>query len=342
MQEPMSLLASVMEPIRRLDLERFVALRASIPPVAVEMDRAEMLLVRVRRRRRGSPEIEAHAVRPMPAAAAASSVLRPGLDATEESVRQARALFESTGTRPGRVTLVLPDNLARVSLMSFPERPPNRRHLDEMVRFKLRKSVPFRLEEAIISYQTLPGHTKETHLLVALMLRSVVEQYEQVLEAAGARPGRVEISSLSLFNLCRRTIGKAALGDRDVALLNCARGYFSLLIVRGERLLFYRSKSLVAGDEAPEAVEPVLNRELATSLSYYQEKLGGQAIATTFVRDVTAPPGARAASLEALGFGAVVPVDLAPALATKNGTALDPGVAQRIASVAGAAVGRGD
>jgi type IV pilus assembly protein PilM len=338
----MSSLSSLLEPMRRIDLERFGALRASSPPVAVEMDRDEMLLVRIRRRRRGSPQLEAHAARPMPDSTSAGSILRPGLGAPEEAARQARALFELTGTRPGRISLVLPDNLARVSLMSLPERPPSRRHLDEMVRFKLRKSVPFRLEEATISYQMLPGHTKETHLLVALMLHSVVEPYEQVLEAAGARPGRVEISTLSLFNLCRRDIAKAAAGDRDVALLNCARGYFSLLIVRGERLLFYRSKSFASGDDAPAAVDPVLNRELATSLSYYQEKLGGQAVATTFVRDVTAPPGARAGSLQALGLGTVVPVDPAAILATGGAARLDPLAAQRIAPAAGAAVGRGE
>jgi Tfp pilus assembly PilM family ATPase len=338
----MSSLASLMEPIRRLDLERFAALRASSPPVAVELDRDEMLLVRLRRRRRGNPDLEAHAARPMPDHAAEGSILRPGLGAAEEAARRARELFESTGTRPGRVSLVLPDNLARVSLMSLPERPPTRRHLDEMVRFKLRKSVPFRMEEATISYQVLPSHDKETHLLVALMLRSVVEQYEQVLEAAGARPGRVDLSTLSLFNLCRRDIAKAAAGDRDVALLNCARGYFSLLIVRGQRLLFYRSKSLAPGDELREAVEPVLNREVAASVSYYQEKLGGQAVTTTFVRDVTAPPGTRNGSLEALGLGTVVPVDPAASLALVGGLRLDPEAGQRIAPAVGAAIGRGE
>jgi type IV pilus assembly protein PilM len=335
-------LASLLEPMRRLDLERFVALRPSSPPVAVELNRDEMMLVRIRRRRRGNPQLEAFAARPMPESTSAGSILRPGLGDTEELARGARALFELTGTRPGRISLVLPDNLARVSLMSFPERPPNRRHLDEMVRFKLRKSVPFRLEEAAISYQVLPSHAKETHLLVALMLRSVIEQFEQMLEAAGARVGRVEISTLSLFNLCRRDIAKAAAGDRDVALLNCARGYFSLLIVRGERLLFFRSKSLAAGDETAEAMEPVLNRELATSVSYYQEKLGGRAVATTFVRDVTAPPGARAGSLEALGLGTAVPVDPAAILAPAGVARLDPVAAQRMAAAVGAAVGRGE
>lgn len=332
----MSSLASLLEPFRRIDLERWVSLRASRPPVAVEVDRAEMVLVRLRRRR-GRQVLEAHASRPVADPGAAGTTLKTTLSAVDEMAKSARGLFESTGTRPGRVSLVLPDHLARVSLMSFPERPPNRRHLDEMVRFKLRKSVPFRLEEALISYQVLPSHGTEVQLLVALMLRSVVEQYEQVLEAVGARPGRVEVSTLSLFNLCRGDMEKASAGERDVALLNCARGYFSLLIVRGERLLFYRSKALPAEEETMEAAEPVLNRELATSVSYYQEKLGGQGVATTFVRDVNSPPGARNGSFEALGLGSVVTLDPGAMLSLAEGVTLDAAAGQRLAPALGAA-----
>ena len=336
----MSLLASLLEPFRRIDLDRVALLRASVPPVAVELDRSEMVLVRLRLRRRGLAVLEAHGSRPMPEHVTESSNLRVSLGALEETTRKARELFESTGTRPGRVSLVLPDNLARVSLMSFPERPPSRRHLDEMIRFKLRKSVPFRLEEAAISYQVLPSHGTEMQILVALMLRSVVEQFEQVFEAVGARPGRVDLSTLALFNLCRRDIAKASAQERDVALLNCARGYFSLLIVRGERLLFYRSKSLSTEEGSAESVGPVLNRELATSVSYYQEKLGGQGISTTFVRDVNAAPGDRSASLEALGLGSVVPVRPASILELPPGRGLDPLTGQRIAPAVGAAARR--
>ncbi len=336
----MSLVASLLEPFRRVDLERWAFFRASVPPVAVELDRAEMVLVRLRSRRRGRPVLEAHASRPMPEAVTESSNLRVSLGETDTTVRKARELFESTGTRPGRISLVLPDNFARVSLLSFPEHPPSRRHLDEMVRFKLRKSVPFRLEEAAISYQVLPSAKSDMTVLVALMLRSVVEQFEQVFEAIGARPGRVDLSTLSLYNLCRREIEKASAQERDVALLNCARGYFSLLIVRGEQILFYRSKALAGEDGGAPIAEPVLNRELATSVSYYQEKLGGQGISTTFVRDVTAPPGQRSGSLEALGLGTVVPVHLAWSLDLPPGRDLDPDAGQRIAPAVGAAARR--
>ena len=47
-----------------------------------------------------------------------------------------------------------------------------------MLRFKLRRSVPFRLEEAAISSYALAGPGPEALFLVAVMMRSVVEHYE--------------------------------------------------------------------------------------------------------------------------------------------------------------------
>ena len=64
---------------------------------------------------------------------------------------QVRKLLETTGTKPGRLSLVLPDNLAKISLVSLPEKPPSARRLDEVLRFKLRRAVPFRLEDAVLA-----------------------------------------------------------------------------------------------------------------------------------------------------------------------------------------------
>ncbi len=338
----MNLPGFIAEPLRRIDLERFTALRPKYPPVAVEVDRGEMVLVRLRRRRRGRHVLEAHEVRPMPPNGVGASILRPNLGSPEEVAGRMRELFERSGTRPGKVSLVLPDNLAKVSLMTFPERPASRRQLGEILRFKLRRSVPFRLEEAAISYQILPGDGKELNVLVALMLRSVVEQYERVVELTGARPGLVDLSTLCLYNLCRPQLAIASAGGLDAALVNCAVGYFSLMIVRGGRVLFYRCKSYAQAEDESRAPEAVMARELATSLSYYQEKLGGQGIETTIVRSVASPLPEVTELLERVGFGGIEAVNPAAALGSPRGAPLDPAVGQRIASAVGAASGRGD
>jgi len=334
-------MAQLLAPLRSLDLERMAGLRPNYPPVAVEIDRGEALLVRLRRSR-GKATLETHRVRSLPEGAGGGSPLRPSLGASPEDVAgRLRGLFEATGTRPGRISLILPDNLAKVAILALPERPSSSRQLDEIVRFKLRRAVPFRLEEAVISRQVLGSADGGVSVLVAVMLRPVVEQYERVLEAAGARPGLVDLCTPNLFNLCRARIGQAAAGGRDVALLNAARGYFSLLIVRGDRLIFYRCKSLIAGEEGAVDPDAAIARELQTSLSYYQDKLEGTGFAAVLVRAADRPWEEVSALADRAGLARVEPVDPTASLALPDGVHLDPAVGQRIAPAVGAALGRG-
>lgn len=337
----MRFLDPVLAPVRRLGLERVLELRPAWPPVALELDRGELACVRLRRKG-GKAALESHAVRTLRSHAVGSSIFRPNMGDPEELAAKIRELLEATGTKPGRVSLVLPDNLAKVSMVTLPERPASRKQLDEVLRFKLRRSVPFRLEDAVFSWQVIPDAARETTVLVAVMLRNVVEQYEAVVESLGAKPGLVDLCTPSIFNLCRGEIFAASAEGQDVALFNGARTYFSLLIVRQGRPIFFRCKTLLAGDDdAPAGFShSALSRELVTSLSYYQEKLGGQGIGTTFVRTVSEPLARLTEILERSGFGRPVPVDPAAALALGEGIRLDPELAQRIAPAVGAAAGR--
>jgi hypothetical protein len=332
----------ILAPVRRLGLERLVELRPAWPPVALELDRGELACVRVRRKG-GKAALESHAVRTLRSRAVGASIFRPNMGDPEELASKIRELLEATGTKPGRVSLVLPDNLAKVSMVTLPERPASRKQLDEVLRFKLRRSVPFRLEDAVFSWQVIPDAARETTVLVAVMLRSVVEQYESVVESLGAKPGLVDLCTPALFNLCRGDMLAASADGQDVALFNGARTYFSLFIVRQGKPVFFRCKTLLArdDDETPAGFShSALSRELVTSLSYYQEKLGGQGIGTTFVRTVSEPLARLTEILERSGFGRALPVDPAAALSLGEGLRLDPEMAQRIAPAVGAAAGR--
>jgi len=178
----------------------------------------------------------------------------------------------------------------------------------------------------------------EATALVAVMLRSTVEQYERHLEEIGARPGMVSLCTPNLFNLCRGALTNGATAGGDVALLNCAPTYFSLLIVRGERLIFYRCKSANLGEEgAGPLPEGVLSRELATSFSYYQEKLAGQGIRTVYVRTVSRSFEDLRDLLERLGVGRAEAIDLSWAVRVPPGLRENALMAHRIAPAIGAA-----
>ncbi len=334
----MRAVASLWNRVRRAGVDGAGSLRAPLPSVALEVTPGEVVLVRLKRRR-GRRVLESAQIRPFAEVASEASIARPTLAAPDELAGRVREVFEASGTRPGKVSLVLPDSLAKVTVLPLPERPTSRRQLGEMIRFKLRRAVPFRIEDAAVSYQLLPGEGEQASVLVAVMLRSLVEQYERLLEGVGARPGLVSLSSVSLFNLCRERISLATADGGDVALLNCAAGYFALLIVRGERLLFYRCKTRGLEDGADSWSEGTVARELAASFSYYREKLEGRGVSTVFVRSVTEPVDELATILGGLGVTAVEILDPGAFVTISPDAALDPPSVQKIAAAVGAAWG---
>jgi hypothetical protein len=336
----MANLSDMVEKVKGLDPERLIGLRPPYPPVALQLGSNEAVLVRLKRKRRGRPLLEAHQTRPIPERSMPVSIFQPIPAASGELTARLRELFEASGTRPGRVSLVLPDNLAKISLLRLPERPASRKQLDELVKTKMRRAVPFRLEDARLSYQVLAGSGREISVLVMLIRRAMVERLEDALNAIGARAGLIDICTPNLINLCRGQMEAAAAKGGDVALLNCAKNYFSLVILRDEQLIFFRCKTF-AVERAP-AQEPngALAREIASSFSYYREKLAGAGVGTAFVRTVGTPFDEIESDLRGLGIEGVKLVDIEGSLELADGVLFDRDVGQWLAPAVGAAMGR--
>jgi Tfp pilus assembly PilM family ATPase len=335
----MASLANILEQLRGFDVEHAMGLRPPCPDVALELDRQSMTLVRLKPKRRRRPTLEAYKIQMSNTAGVPATIFDQEMIGAEPLSELLRGLYESAGTRPGRVSLVLPDNLAKISLVTLPERPPSRKQLEEAVRFKMRRSVPFRLRDAALSYQVIPGEGKAVTILVALIRRSLIERYEQALEMIGARPGLIDLCTPSLLNLCRKELAAAA-SSGDVALLNSARNYFSLVIFRDQRLIFFRCKTYSMRAEPTAEINGLLAREVDYSLSYYEEKLSGEGIGTLLVRSADTAVEEVTRDLSGLDVKQVQPIDPVVAIPFADGQQVDSPTAQRIAPALGAATGR--
>jgi hypothetical protein len=129
-----------------------------------------------------------------------------------------------------------------------------------------------------------------------------------------------------------------AASGADVALLNCARGYFSLLIARGSRVVFFRCKSTGSADDEGAGPKGNLLREMVSSMSYYRDKLSGAGVATVFVRSTSLPATDIAEVLGSVGLEEIVEVSPLPMLAP--GTRIEAVDSGRIAPCVGATAGR--
>ena len=98
----------------------------------------------------------------------------------------ARVLEDLAGGRGKRVALVLPDTTAKVSLIRFEKIPARVQDLDQLIRWQVRKTAPFRIEDAQLSWQPgagLEGGGRE--FIVSMARRDVVQSFERVCAAAG-------------------------------------------------------------------------------------------------------------------------------------------------------------
>ena len=136
----------------------------------------------------------------------ASQELSPGSvvpDMMEANVKQqdaaARALkstLEAVGGRSHDVIAILPDAAARVAWLDFDTLPSNREEAEGVVRFRLRKSLPFNIDEAKVSYHAHVANNS-VRVVAAVALTRVVEEYENLFRELGYNPGVVMPSMLA-------------------------------------------------------------------------------------------------------------------------------------------------
>jgi type IV pilus assembly protein PilM len=99
-------------------------------------------------------------------------------------------------TRSRDVIAVLPDAAIRVTLLDFDKLPEREDDAAGIVRFRLKKSLPFNVDNAALSYHVHRSNG-DIQVLAAVAPREVVDEYESAFRAAGYNPGVVMPSMLA-------------------------------------------------------------------------------------------------------------------------------------------------
>lgn len=262
------------------------------PLLAVEVRPRALGVVRLQRAR-GRVELGAAVSQDLPAGCLRPDLAEPNLLAPEAFQAALRTALERAGAAgAGRACLVLPDLSARVALLPAADVHGKRpAEAGELVRFKLRKSLPFEVRDAhVVWHRPSAAEAASGSLPVVAASRVVIEQYEAALSAVGLHAGLVELCGLVCLEAAQR--GRPAAEDRVV--INWDDGYVSLLLVRAGRLAMARTLAL--SDEPAEAVAEV-QREAFNTLLYYRERLAGQGLAGATLRSAVVPPDEAAALL---------------------------------------------
>jgi type IV pilus assembly protein PilM len=237
---------------------------ASPPPtVAVEITATRVTAVAIAEQG-GIRSVAGHATEPLAAAVASPSLTALNVHDERALASVIDSVLQSVGQRTRRIALVLPDSTAKVSLVRFEKVPAKAQDLDQLIRWQVRKSAPFRIEDAQVAWQpalALPGGGRE--FLVTIARREIVVGYERACEAAGVHAGIVDISS---FNQINAMLAGPEIA-RDWLLIDVASDFVTLAVVRGEDVIFYRNRTAASEEELADLVHQ--------TAMYHEDRLGG-------------------------------------------------------------------
>lgn len=220
-------------------------LASAPPPAAVEIDARRVTAVSITGRG-ASRVLSGHATEPLPAGAVDTALNAPNVHDQGALARAIRAAVDTLSPRPRRVALVLPDTVAKVSLLRFDRVPPKPQDLEQLIRWQIRKAVPFKIEEAQLSWfpgVALPEGGREYVVMAAR--RDIIESYERACEAAGVHAGIVDVTTLNLVNVVMAS--KAPAGDW--LLVHVAADYATIVVVRGHAVIFFRNRAMDADED---------------------------------------------------------------------------------------------
>jgi type IV pilus assembly protein PilM len=170
-------------------------------------------------------------------------------DAVKEAVQEA---LHSVGARSHDLIAVVPDAAVRVVLLEFDTLPSDSEEAASVVRFRMKKSLPFDVDKARVSYHAQKS-TDGVRVVAAVALASVVEEYELAFHEAGFSPGVVLPSMLAALG--------AAEGERPTLVVKVDARTTSLAILNANQLQLFRTLEntrgvTITGEQLAEEVYP--------------------------------------------------------------------------------------
>lgn len=238
-------------------------LRDGAPPLAALEINGSRVAGLVIEHRGGRPVIAVHASETLPENALVPA-LNSGNVRDHAVVADAVARVLERMGRPRRVGLIVGDPVAKVSLVKLQQVPARLQDLEQVIRWQVRKSAPFAIEDAQVSFDAGVSGDDGQEFIVTLAKRDVILEYEQLCAAAGAQAGVVDVST---FNVVNTVLASGEDTRGDWLLVNVAPGWESIAIMRDRQLIFFRSR----GADGEGTLADLVHQ----TAMYYEDRLTG-------------------------------------------------------------------
>lgn len=162
-----------------------------------------------------------------------------------------------------RLALILPETTGRILTAAVETPFSNSAEAEKILKWQLKGSLPADPEGTVLDFQVLDRREDgRKRLLVAASARTILEEYEAVIRAAGYHPVLVGFHSLFLHNYFHERIDQA----EECVLLTLESGLFSFEYSQGHVPVYYRFREV--GDE-PTAVFQEISRTLVGAQEHH-------------------------------------------------------------------------
>jgi len=163
------------------------------PRVACEVTMDRVIAARASERQ---PRLEMFTSRHLPPGTIAPGLTGPNV-LNQEALRTAISGALSAVSGNSRdVIVIIPDASIRVLLLDFEALPSKSQEIEPMLRFRLKKSLPFDVDQAALSYE-IRRKPDGVRVVAAVSPKAIIEEYESAFRDAGYMPGVVLPSSLA-------------------------------------------------------------------------------------------------------------------------------------------------
>jgi type IV pilus assembly protein PilM len=227
------------------------------PPVAIEIASDRIAVARWTR----AGSLDSFAVEELSPEAVVPSAVEVNMVTPAAAFSAVSKACERVRTRDEDVALILPDPVIRVFVQHFEEFPRSDEEAIPMLRWKLKKSVPFEADETVISYMRQPPSEAGVDIVTALARLRIIREYESLAERVGLHPGVVLSSSLAAVSLLE--------DEKAVLLARVSGSALTTAIVRQGLLCGYRCTDLPARGAG--LTPQMLLEEVFPVMAYYQD-----------------------------------------------------------------------
>ena len=219
------------------------------PKVACEIAADRVFAARIADNGSG---LDAYTGRELPVGSVVPDLIEANLRQRKDVASSIREVLESVSSRGRDVVAVLPDAAVRVVLLDFDALSTNRQEAESIVRFRLKKSLPFDVEKAKVSYHAQTSR-QGVRVVAAVALASVLDDYEAAFRDAGFSPGVVLPSMLA-------ALGAADAGKPTLVVKVDARTIGIAILDNNQMLLFRTLENTrgvtITGEQLAEEVYP--------------------------------------------------------------------------------------